>query len=47
MVNKFFVMSKLNEKAGWGKMRVMTDFAGERYWTIVADFEVEHAEVRR
>ena len=41
MVDKFLKMSSLNEKAGWGKMRVMTDFAGERYWTIVADFEVE------
>ena len=41
MVDKFLMMSKLNEKAGYGKMRIMTDFAGERYWTIVADFEVE------
>ena len=41
MVDKFVTMSKLNEKAGWGKMRIMTDFAGERYWTIVAEFEVE------
>ena len=41
MVDKFLKMSSLNEKAGYAKMRVMTDFAGERYWTIVADFEVE------
>jgi len=41
MVDKFLKMSKLNEKAGFSKMRVMTDFAGERYWTIVAEFEVE------
>ena len=41
MIDKFLTMSKLNEKAGYGKMRVMTDFAGERYWTLVADFEVE------
>jgi hypothetical protein len=41
MVDKFVAMSKLNEKAGWGKMRVMTDFVGERYWTIVSEFEVE------
>ena len=40
MVDKFLAMSKLNEKAGFGKMRVMTDFCGERYWTIVAEFEV-------
>jgi hypothetical protein len=24
-----------------GKMRVMTDFCAERYWTIVSEFEVE------
>src|SRR4051812_13188400 len=40
MVEKFVAMSKLNEKAGMGKMRVMTDFAAERYWTVVAEFEV-------
>ncbi len=40
MVEKFVAMSKLNEKAGMGKMRVMTDFCAERYWTIVAEFEV-------
>ena len=44
MVDKFLTMSRLNEKAGFGKMRVMTDFAGERYWTIVAQFEVESME---
>jgi hypothetical protein len=41
MVEKFLAMSKLNEKLGMGKMRVMTDFAAERYWTIVSEFEVE------
>ena len=41
MVEKFIAMSKLNEKAGWGAFRVLTDFAGERYWTIVSEFEVE------
>lgn len=40
MVEKFLAMSKVNEKLGMGKMRVMTDFAAERYWTIVAEFEV-------
>jgi len=41
MVEKFVAMSALMEKAGQGKMRVMTDFVGERYWMIVTDFEVE------
>jgi hypothetical protein len=40
MVEKFVAMSRLNEKAGLGKMRVMTDFAGEQYWTIIAEIEV-------
>jgi hypothetical protein len=40
MIDKFLAMSKLNEKAGFPRMRVMTDFAGERYWTIVSEFEV-------
>lgn len=40
MVEKFLKMSEINEKAGLGKFRVMTDFAGERYWTIVSEIEV-------
>ncbi|HMC55183.1 MAG TPA: hypothetical protein VKH19_08445 [Gemmatimonadaceae bacterium] len=41
MVEKFLAMSKLNQKLGMPPMRVMTDFAAERYWTIVSEFEVE------
>ena len=41
MVEKFVAMSALMEKAGQGRMRVMTDFVGERYWTLVSEFEVE------
>jgi hypothetical protein len=41
LVEKFVAMSALMEKAGQGKMRVMTDFVAERYWTIVSEFEVE------
>ena len=40
MVEKFLKMNPLNEKAGMGRMRILTDFAGERYWTIVAEMEV-------
>ena len=40
MVEKFLKMSKLNEKLGMPRMRVMTDFCAERYWTIVAEMEV-------
>jgi len=40
MVEKFVTMSKLGEKVGMPRMRVMTDFAAERYWTVVAEMEV-------
>jgi hypothetical protein len=41
LVEKFTAMSKLSEKLGMPPMRVMTDFAAERYWTIVAEMEVD------
>ena len=44
MVEKFVAMSKLNEKRGWPKMRVMTDVSAERYWTVVSEMEVESME---
>ena len=40
MVEKFLAMSKLGEKVGMPRMRVMTDFCAERYWTIVSEMEV-------
>ena len=40
MVDKFLAMSKLSAKTGMPKMRVMTDFIAERYWTVVAEMEV-------
>ena len=40
LVEKFTTMSKMMEKAGMGKFRVMTDLCAERYWTIVAEMEV-------
>ena len=40
LVEKFQAMSKLGEKMGMPKMRIMTDFSGERYWTLVAEMEV-------
>ena len=40
MVEKFIAMDKMGRKAGMPKMRVMTYFCGERYWTIVAEMEV-------
>jgi len=41
LVEKFLAMSKLSAKVGMPKMRVMTDVSAERYWTLVAEMEVE------
>ena len=41
MVEKFVAMNKLSDKAGMPKMRIMTDVSAERYWTVVAEMEVE------
>lgn len=40
MVEKFRAMAKLGGKVGMPKMRLMTDFCAERYWTLVAEMEV-------
>ena len=40
MVEKFTAMSKLSEKLGMPRMRVMTDFSAERFWTVIAEMEV-------
>jgi hypothetical protein len=41
MVQKFIAMNKLSDKVGMPKMRIMTDVSAERYWTVVAEMEVE------
>jgi hypothetical protein len=40
LVDKFLAMSKLGEKMGMPKMKVMTDFSADRYWTVVSEMEV-------
>jgi hypothetical protein len=40
MVEKFLGMARLLEQAGGFRMRVMTDVSAERYWTVVAETEV-------
>jgi hypothetical protein len=40
MTDKFIAMSKLAEKVGMPRMRIMTDFCAERYWTVVSEMEV-------
>jgi hypothetical protein len=41
LVEKFTAMNKIGAKSGMPKMRIMTDFSGERYWTLVAEMEVK------
>jgi len=41
MVEKSLAMAKLMEKSGQGKLRVLTDYIGERYWTAIMEFEVK------
>ncbi|HEY2375257.1 MAG TPA: hypothetical protein VGH98_04725 [Gemmatimonadaceae bacterium] len=40
MTEKFVAMSKLSEKVGMPRMKIMTDFCAEQYWTVVAEMEV-------
>lgn len=42
MVEKFAALSKLSERMGMPKMRVMTDVCAERYWTVVSEMEFEN-----
>jgi hypothetical protein len=44
LLEKFMAMAKLTERAGMGKMRVLTDVSGERYWTLVSEMEVPSLE---
>jgi hypothetical protein len=44
LVDKFLAMAKYGDEKGWGKMRVLTDLSGERYWTLVAEIEFESLE---
>jgi hypothetical protein len=41
LVEKFLAMEKLGKKIGMPPMRIMTDFAGAQYWTVVSEFEAE------
>jgi hypothetical protein len=44
LVEKFLAMSKLSEKIGMGRMKVMTDMSAERFWTVVSEIEVPNME---
>lgn len=40
LLEKFRAMNALSEKVGMPRMRILTDFAAERYWTLVGEMEV-------
>jgi len=40
LVEKFKAMNAVSQRAGMPRMRIMTDFCAERYWTVVAEMEV-------
>jgi hypothetical protein len=40
LIEKFRAVGTLSERLGMPKMRIMTDFTAERYWTLVAEMEV-------
>jgi heme-degrading monooxygenase HmoA len=44
MVEKFKAMSKLLKAQGFNPFRVLTDVSAERYWTVVAEMEVDDFE---
>lgn len=41
LVKMFQEMAKIMPEAEQNRMRIMTDFAGENYWTVVSEFEVD------
>ena|SRR5712671_1342075 len=45
VADKFLTMAKAGRGIGLGNMRVMTDVSAERYWTVVAEVEVESLDV--
>ena len=51
MVAIFKELATVLEKKGLAKMRILTDVAGERYWTVIVEQEVkdldEHAQMAR
>ena len=41
MVQKFQTLAKIAKGMGIGSMRVLTDSAAERFWTVVMEVEAE------
>ena len=47
LVEKFIAMGKLSESLGSPKMKIMTDFCAERYWTVVSEMEFPTLQASR
>jgi len=51
LVKKFQALNKLGGQMGFNPMRIMTDVAAERYWTVISEMEVpnleQHTEMTR
>ena len=41
LVQMFQAMNTISKRAGMPNMKLMTDMSAERYWTLVAEMEVE------
>lgn len=39
LLEKFHAMGRIMEQSGQGRQRLLTDFSGARYWTLIAEFE--------
>jgi hypothetical protein len=44
LVEKFLAMNKIGPRLGMPRVKVMTDFCAERYWTLVAEMEVKSVD---
>ena len=44
LIEKSLKMARLSEDNGMGKMKIMSDFAGDRYWTLVYEMEVKNLQ---
>jgi hypothetical protein len=44
LVDKFKKMNARSQKIGMQPSRLMTDLSAERFWTVVAEWEVESLE---
>lgn len=44
MVEKFKQLNKVMKKMGFTPSRILTDVSAERYWTVVAETEVDNID---